>query len=118
MKTQIYILIAVLLVGIGAYRQFSTPSVPEADQARCEQQVRDEYGSDTETANTMIESCDQPGMVAMMDARATGAGAEQAASSIAAANQTDILSVMINYALIGAGIGALLVAFAPKKKRA
>lgn len=118
MKTQIYILIAVLLVGIGAYRQFSTPTVSAADQARCEQLVRDEHGSDAEAADTMVINCNEPGMVAMMDARANGAGAEQAASSVAAANQTDILSVMINYALIGAGIGALMVAFAPRKKRA
>ncbi|MBC9245335.1 hypothetical protein H4P12_01090 [Paracoccus sp. 11-3] len=111
-------LIAILLVGIGAYRQFGTSSVSAADQARCEQLVRDEYGSDAENANTMLANCNDPGMIAMMDARASGAGAEQAASSIAAANQTDLFSMMINYALIGAGIGALMVAFAPRKKRA
>lgn len=113
-----YLLLAVALIGFGGYRQFAGSSVPAEDRARCEQIVRTENGDSQEALDILLPKCSDPGMVAMMDARANGASAQTAASSIAAANKTDIVSTLINCALIGAGIGALVAAVGAKRKQA
>lgn len=116
MKTLVYIALAVALIGFGAYRQFSGPTVSAEDQARCEQIVRADYADSQEGLDAFLPKCNEPGMVAMMDARATGASAQTAASNIAAANRTDIVATLINCALIGAGIGALGAAAVARRR--
>ncbi|PRH87826.1 hypothetical protein C5L14_07890 [Labrys okinawensis] len=110
-----------VLLGIGLYLQFGMAGVSPADRSHCEQAVEKVYGGSEETKSTLLPKCGEPGMVAMMDARTSGAGAEQAAQSIAAANRTGLVGILLNCALIGAGIGALGAAaatFRQSKKRA
>ncbi len=118
MNKMIYLILAVALIGFGAYRQFAGSGVSTADQARCEEAVRAEHAGNQEALAALLPSCGDPGMVAMMDARANGASAETAAANIASANRNDILSTLINCALIGAGIGAFGAAFRTPRKRA
>ncbi|RNF35950.1 hypothetical protein A7A09_000605 [Paracoccus methylarcula] len=90
--------------------------VPAADQQRCEGIVADIYGDSEEAATSLAGQCDQPGMVAMMDARANNLGAEEAAEAISSANG-GLIGTFLPYALIGAGIGALGGAFAAFRQR-
>ncbi|TWI31480.1 hypothetical protein [Paracoccus sulfuroxidans] len=118
MNKLLYLALAVALIGFGAYRQFGATGVSADDQARCERIVQADNAGSQEALDALLPKCNEPGMVAMMDARATGADAQTAASNIAAANQNDILSILINCALIGAGIGALGAALGATRKRA
>ena len=78
--------------------------------------MRAEYASSPDSIEQLIGSCNTPGMVAMMDARSSSASAQEAATAIASANQTDYVATLINCALIGAGIGALGAAFTARRK--
>lgn len=118
MNKIIYLILAAALIGFGAYRQFGGAGVPAADQARCEQITRSIYGDQQEALATLLPKCNEPGVVAMLDARDSGADAQTAASNIASANRQDIVSILINCALIGGGIGALGAAFGARRKRA
>ncbi|MBK4216883.1 hypothetical protein JJJ17_13170 [Paracoccus caeni] len=118
MNKIIYLALAVALIGFGSYRQFGGSSVSAEDQARCEQITRSIYGEQQEALDTLLPKCNEPGVVAMMDARESGADAETAATNIANANKQDIVSILINCALIGGGIGALGAAFGARRKRA
>ncbi|WP_454815328.1 hypothetical protein [Labrys neptuniae] len=121
MKTFLYAGLGVVLLGVGLYLQFGTVGVSPADRLRCEQAIEKIYGDSDEAKYTLLPKCGEPGMVAMMDARAGGAGAEQAAQAIATANRSDLIGILLNCALIGAGIGALGAAAAASrqsKKRA
>lgn len=106
MQKIIFAVIAIALIGIGCYRQFATPSASAADQARCEAIVKEIYATTPESIATLAGKCGEPGMVAMMDAKKNSDGAKAAAQAIASANQQDLWSILINCALIGAGIGA------------
>lgn len=118
MNKIVYLVIAVAMIGFGAYRQFGGSGVSAEDQARCEQIIRDEYVDSQEAQDTMLPDCNEPGMVAMMDARAQGLDAQTAATNIANANGGGFISILINCALIGGGIGALGAAFGAGRKRA
>ncbi|NPD16268.1 hypothetical protein HOY34_13795 [Xinfangfangia sp. D13-10-4-6] len=118
MKSVLFLAAAVALIGLGGYRQFGQSSVSAEDQARCEGIISAEYASSPESVAELAPRCSDPGMVAMMDARASSSSAQEAAQSIAAANQGDYVSTLINCALIGAGIGALGAAFAGRRRAA
>lgn len=121
MKALLYASLGVVLLGVGLYLQFGTAGVSPADRLRCEQAIEKVYGDSDEAKYTLLPKCNEPGMVAMMDARTGGAGAEQAAQAIASANRSDLAGILINCALIGAGIGALgaaAAAFRQSKKQA
>lgn len=121
MKIFLYAGLGVVLLGVGLYLQFGTTGVSPAERLRCEQAIEKIYGDSGEAKYTLLPKCGEPGMVAMMDARTGGAGAEQAAQAIASANRSDLVSILINCALIGAGIGALgaaAAAFRQSKKQA
>ena len=98
---------ALALVG-GLYMQFGTSAVSPADQQRCEKIILDTYGNSEEAKNALLPKCSEPGMVAMMDAKANNSSAASTAQSIASANQSDIGSNALSFGLIGAGIGLLL----------
>lgn len=117
MKSVLFLLAALVLIGFGGYRQFGQSSVSAEDQARCERTISTEYANSPESIAALSAKCNEPGMVAMMDARSSSASAQEAAQSIASANRGDIMSTLINCALIGAGIGALGAAFAARRRR-
>lgn len=118
MKSVVYLALAVVLIGAGSYRQFGMGGVSAEDQARCEGIIRAEYADSPDSIAQLVESCDEPGMVAMMDGRANSSSAEETAQSIASANSGDLISVLINCGLIGAGIGALGAAFGARRRSA
>ena len=99
--------LGVLALAAGLYLQFNTNSVPTADQQRCEKIVLDNYGDSPEAKASLLPKCNEPGMVAMMDAKANGSDATTAAQSIAFANQSDIGFTALSFGLIGAGIGLM-----------
>lgn len=112
--------IGVLALVAGAYLQFTSGSVSVADQQRCETIVLQTYGDSQEAKATLLPKCNEPGMVAMMDAKAQGSTAQAAAQSIASANQSDIGSNALSFGLIGIGIGLLIggIASALRAKKA
>ena len=116
MKALLYAGLGVVLLGVGLYLQFGTAGVSPADRLRCEQAIEKVYGDSDEAKYTLLPKCNEPGMVAMMDTRTGGAGAEQAAQAIASANRSDLVGILINCALIGAGIGALGAAAAASRQ--
>ncbi|QAZ42796.1 hypothetical protein C1M53_07285 [Mesorhizobium sp. Pch-S] len=118
MQKIVYAVIALALIGVGCYRQFVTPSASAADQARCETIVKEIYATSPESIETLAGKCGEPGMVAMMDAKKNSDGAQAAAQAIASANQQDLWSILVNCALIGAGIGAAGAAVAAARKKA
>lgn len=100
--------------------QFAGSGITAADRQRCEETIRNIYADTEETRNLLLPRCSEPGMIAMMDARANDMGAEETARSVGSANRGSILSDLISYALIGGGIGSIGAACAPfvrRKKR-
>lgn len=118
MQKLIVALIGLTLVGFGGYRQLVAPAVSAADQARCEALVQEQQGNSPEALEAFLPKCSEPGMVAMMDAQTSGAGAQEAAARIAAANQGDFSNHMIDWALIGAGLVMLAGSAAIGRRRA
>lgn len=118
MQKLVFIILGLALLGFGSYREFATPSVSDADRARCEQIVRDQNGGNAEVLDTLLPKCTDPGMVAMMDAQASGDDAQAAARRISAANQGDAKFNVLNWMLIGAGLGALAGGFQIGRRRA
>jgi len=101
--------LACLLVGL--YLQFR-PAVSAEDREACETFVRQEYGhgADMQALQTLLDRCGDPGMVAIMSARADRAGASQTAQHIAAANRGDSMLHLLSMFLIGLGaVGAVLL---------
>lgn len=104
----VFIGLGVVALAAGLYLQFSTSSVPAADQQRCETFIQEKYKDSAEAKATLLPKCSEPGMVAMMDAEANGSGASAAAQSIASANQSDMGFNALSFGLIGVGIGLLI----------
>lgn len=98
----------VILLISGFYLQFSASGVSSADQLRCEQNVKNLYKDSVEAQKTLISSCNEPGVVAMMEAKANGSGASEAAAAIASANQAEVGSGALGYGLIGVGAALLI----------
>ena len=96
------------LVAGGFYYQASGSSVSSADQQRCEQIIQNIYGDNADAKSSLLPKCNEPGMVAMMDARAGGSGASEAAAAIASANQTDITSNALGYGVMGVGVALVI----------
>lgn len=121
MRLIIFTILGIALLASGFYMQFAGSSVTAAQKLRCEETVRNVYADSEEARNLFLSRCGEPGVIAMMEARANGMGAEEAAQSIGSANRGSILSDLISYALIGGGIGAIGAACASAirgKKRA
>ena len=106
------------LVGFGLSLQTMNTGVSAMDQARCEQIVRDRSGDSQEVLDALLPKCSEPGMVAMMDAQASGADAQSTGQSIAAANQGDLSANLLDWFLIGAGISALMGSIVVGRRRA
>lgn len=117
MKNIVLIALAVGFIAAGAYRMFATPAVSEADRARCVEIVTDRYGDSAETVAEFTAKCGEPGMVAMMDAQAANSDAQTAGQAIATANQGDLKSSLINWGLMGLGLGFLLSALGLGRRR-
>jgi hypothetical protein len=107
-RSMVLAIVGALALAGGLYMQFGTSAVSSADQQRCEKIILDTYGNSEEAKNALLPKCNEPGMVAMMDAKANNSSAASAAQSIASANQSDIGSNALSFGLIGAGIGLLL----------
>lgn len=119
MKPAAYLLVAIVLIGFGLYRQFLQPTVTDEERARCEQAVRDAHPGDEAGANAILIHCDQPSMVAMMEAELGHVEAQRTAAAIAASHHRGLTFALINFALIGAGLGSLAAgAVAMRKGRA
>lgn len=112
------VIIGLALLGFGGYRQFAGTGVTPADQARCEQLVRDQNANDAEALALLLPKCADVGMVAMMDAQASGDDAQAAARRISAANQGEVSAHLLDWALIGAGLVALAGAAVIGRRRA
>lgn len=110
-------IIGLALLGSGGYRQFAGASVSAADLARCEQLVRDQSANDAEALSLLLPKCRDIGMVAMMDAQASGDDAQAAARRISAANQGDLNAHLFDWAAIGAGLVALFGAAVIGRRR-
>lgn len=107
MQKLILVIIGLALLGFGGYRQFVSPAVSSVDQARCEQLVRSQNGDSADALALLLPKCSDAGMVAMMDAQASGDDAQAAARQISAANQGDTSAHLLDWALIGAGVVTL-----------
>jgi hypothetical protein len=107
MQKLILVVIGLSLLGFGGYRQFFSSAVSAADQARCEQLVRSQNGDSAEALALLLPKCGDVGMVAMMDAQASGEDAQAAARRISSANQGDTGAHLLDWAMIGAGVVAL-----------
>lgn len=118
MKKLLLVIIGLALLGLGGYRQFAGVGVSAADQARCEQQVRAQSGTDAEALALLLPKCSDVGMVAMMDAQASGDDAQAAARRISEANQGDLTAHLFDWAMIGAGLVALTAAAVMNRRRA
>lgn len=118
MQKIILVIIGLALLGFGGYRQFGQAGVSAADQARCEQLVRDQNGDDAETLALLLPKCGDVGMVAMMDGQAAGDDAQAAARRISEANQGDFKAHLVDWAMIGAGLAALIGAAGMGRRRA
>ena len=105
MKKLIFVVVGLALLGFGGYSQFFSPAVSAADQTRCEQLVRSQNGA--EALALLLPKCSDAGMVAMMDAQASGDDAQAAARRISAANEDDTNAHLLDWALIGAGLISL-----------
>jgi len=120
-RLMIFVVLGLALLAAGFYMQFAGSGVIAADRQRCQETVQNLYANSAETRNLLLSRCGEPGVVAMMDARANHMGAEEAAQSVGTANRGSIFCDLISYALIGGGIGAIGAACAPivrGKKRA
>lgn len=117
MQKLILVLVGIALLGFGGYRQFFSSAVSTADQTRCEQLVRAQNGDSAEALALLLPKCSDVGMVAMMDAQASGDGAQAAAARIASANQNDTSAHLLDWALIGAGVVALGAGAATGRRR-
>ncbi len=118
MRKLLLVIIGLALLGFGGYRQFAGAGVSAADQARCEEQVRAQSGTDAEALALLLPKCSDTGMVAMMDAQASGDDAQAAARRISQANQGDLTAHLVDWAMIGAGLAALAAAAALNRRRA
>lgn len=117
MKTILYLIAAVALIGGGAFLYMSSNSVSATDRAACEQNVREIYGDSPDQVDQLIGRCNTAGMVAMMDAQVNNLDAETSAQNIAAANRGGLLSILIICAMFGGGVGALVAAFRASRVR-
>lgn len=118
MQKLLLVIIGLALLGFGGYRQFADAGVSAADQARCEELVRAQSGSDAEALALLLPKCSDPGMVAMMDAQASGDDAQAAARRISEANQGDLSAHLLDFLMIGAGLVALAAAAVLNRRRA
>ena len=101
---------------VGLYLQFR-PAVSAEDRDTCEAFVRQEYGhsADMQALQTLLDKCGDPGMVAMMSARADRARASQLAQHIAAANQGDSMLHLLSMFLIGLGVVGCVLLVIPSR---
>ncbi|ANG95814.1 hypothetical protein A8A54_04525 [Brucella pseudogrignonensis] len=100
--------VGVILLGGGFYLQSSGSGVSPADQSRCEENVKNLYKDSAEAQQTFISKCNEPGVVAMIDARVNGSGASDTAAAIASANQSEIGSGALGYGIMGVGVALLI----------
>ena len=117
MQKLILLVVGLALLGFGGYRQFFSPAVSAADQTRCEQLVRSQNGDGAEALALLLPKCSDAGMVAMMDAQASGDDAQAAARRISAANEDDTNAHLLDWALIGAGLISLGAAAVSNRRR-
>ena len=103
--------IVVLLLGV--FLQFQ-PGVSADERLRCEQIVRERYGSGGQAdLDMLLGKCEEPGMVAMMIATSERSGAQAAAGRIASANRSGVFGNMLSLFLIGFGAGVVLITVLP-----
>ncbi|MDR7123507.1 hypothetical protein [Pseudotabrizicola sp. 4114] len=117
MKKLLLVIIGLALLGLGGYRQFTGAGVSAADQMRCEQQVRAQSGTDAEALALLLPNCSDVGIVAMMEAQASGDDPQATARRISEANQGDLTAHVLDWAMIGAGLAALAAAAAAAMSR-
>ncbi len=107
-RPKILAVVGALALAGGLYLQTGAGGVSAADKQRCETIVLQTYGNSEEAKASLLPKCSEPGMVAMMDAKANQLDATSTAQSIASANQSDIGFNALSFGLIGIGIGLLI----------
>lgn len=111
------LILGLAMLGFAGYRQIFAAAVSPEDQARCEQLLRSDSANTAETLALLLPKCSEPGMVAMIDARAGGDSAQATAQRIATANQSDTSAHLLDWALIGGGLVALAAAALAGRRR-
>lgn len=107
MQKLVLAIVGLTLLSLGGYRLIFSSAVSSADQTRCEQLVRSQNGDSAEALALLLPKCSDAGMVAMMDAQASGDDAQATARRISEANQDDVSAHLLDWALIGAGMVSL-----------
>lgn len=105
-------IVGIICLAIGFYIQFGNDGVSSADEQRCAAIVERLYGGSQQAKEALRPKCREPGMVAMMDARADGKGASETAQAIASANNKSLAADFTGYALMGGGAAVLLAGLA------
>ena len=107
MKFWIYIALGVALLSLASYRQIVADRVTPGDRIRCEALVRADHVASPPVMARLLAACRRPAMVEMMEARSMGAERQSAEDILAAIRRHRALSVLIDIALVGAGIAGL-----------
>lgn len=110
MRFSLYMLLGLLLLALASYRQFDN-RVAMADRLRCEATLHADYADRPAALSALLRHCGEPEMVAMMEARRLGADPQQADAMLAAARRHAALSMLVNLALVGAGLGGFVAAW-------
>lgn len=119
-KTVVMVIVGIICLLSGVFLQFSGfgGGVSAEDKQACETAVQAKNWGEQKAE--FLARCDSDvGFVAMMKAQQAGSGAQEAAQSIAAANQSEIGGGMLSMFLMGLGavltFGGLFVGKMAKK---
>ena len=107
MRFWIYIALGVALLSVASYRQIAGDKVTAEDRIRCEAVMRADHAAAAPVMARLLAACRRPAMVAMMEARSMGAEPLSPEDILAALRRQSMLSVLIDIALVGAGIAGL-----------
>lgn len=100
--------LGVVFAVAGIYMLFGSNAVPVEDRQRCLANIEKIYTDNPAAKADFLTKCDDPGMVAMLDAQAGNARAKDAARAIASANRSDIATNVLSYGFIGFGAVLLI----------
>lgn len=111
MRVWVFIALGLAMLALASYRQFLDRHVTLDERLRCEAMIHAEHDADPVALAQLLPRCTRRAMVKMMDARREGADPLAATEALAATGRQEALSALINLALMGAGIGALALAW-------
>ncbi|MGO4450464.1 hypothetical protein AB4Y96_16200 [Phyllobacterium sp. TAF24] len=98
-----------MVIIAGVYFQALTGYSSKSETQQCEQLVQEFYGDSDDVKTTVLPRCREPGMVAVIVAKANDASAVEAAQAVSAANKTNLSHNRLSYYLLGIGIVATAI---------